>query len=53
MQRLLFDPQTSGGLLMAVDPAVAEDLTRGLRDGGYTAAVVGDVRAGDGLTVEA
>jgi selenide,water dikinase len=53
MQRLLFDPQTSGGLLMAVDAAVAEDLTRGLRDGGYTAAVVGEVRTGSGLTVEA
>jgi selenide,water dikinase len=52
MQRLLFDPQTSGGLLVAVDPAVAATLVERLRADGYDAAVVGSVRAGEGLTVE-
>jgi selenide,water dikinase len=52
MQRLLFDPQTSGGLLMAVAPALADDLAARLRADGFGAAVVGSVRAGSGLTVE-
>jgi selenide,water dikinase len=53
MQRLLFDPQTSGGLLMAVDPGVADDLAARLKADGYAAAVIGSVREGSGLTVEA
>jgi selenide,water dikinase len=53
MQRLLFDPQTSGGLLMAVDPGVANDLADRLRADGYAAAVIGSVREDSGLTVEA
>jgi selenide,water dikinase len=52
MQRLLFDPQTSGGLLMAVAPEAAEALVHRLRADGYDAAVVGCVREGSGLAVE-
>jgi selenide,water dikinase len=40
----LFDPQTSGGLLLAVADPAAEALLRSLRDAGYTrAAVIGEV----------
>ena len=44
---LMFDPQTSGGLLASVDRATAEELA----DQGF--AIVGEVRAGDpGVVVE-
>jgi selenide,water dikinase len=52
MSRLLFDPQTSGGLLMALDAAAAESVVARLRADGYNAAVVGEVREGEGLAVE-
>jgi selenide, water dikinase len=52
MQRLLFDPQTSGGLLAAVEPGVADALVKGLRAAGYDAAAVGSVREGSGLRLE-
>lgn len=41
MQDLLYDPQTSGGLLMAIDPADADTCLRELRDAIPTAAAVG------------
>ena len=43
MQDLLYDPQTSGGLLMAVDPADAAACLRELRDSVPAAAQVGYV----------
>lgn len=44
---LLFDPQTSGGLLLGVAPDQAVDLVARLREEGYPeAAVIGEVRAG-------
>jgi selenide,water dikinase len=39
----LFDPQTSGGLLVAVGARRAGELVQRCRDGGATAAIVGEV----------
>jgi selenide, water dikinase len=45
-QTLLFDPQTSGGLLVALEAERAEPLAEALREAGYAgAAVVGEVIA--------
>jgi selenide,water dikinase len=52
MQRLLLDPQTSGGLLVALDAANAEPLVAALQNDGLPAAIVGEVREGSGLSVE-
>lgn len=43
-QDLLYDPQTSGGLLMAVDPADAEALYQALRPAVPSAQRIGTVR---------
>jgi selenide,water dikinase len=43
---LLHDPQTSGGLLLAVAPAEAERLAGDLRAAGADAYPVGALRAG-------
>ncbi|MSU90157.1 selenide, water dikinase SelD [Rhodobacteraceae bacterium 2CG4] len=43
---LLFDPQTAGGLLAAVDAADAAALLRRLREAGHDAARIGTVVAG-------
>ena len=40
---LIFDPQTSGGLLVTVDPREAESALRALHDAGVAAAEVGEV----------
>jgi selenide,water dikinase len=40
--RLLYDPQTSGGLLAAVDPACGKAALDGLRGAGLEAAVIGE-----------
>jgi selenide,water dikinase len=46
LQDILFDPQTSGGLLMAVPEKKAQELLRKLRDAGIsTAAIIGEVVA--------
>lgn len=45
---LVHDPQTSGGLLVAVDGSVADDLVNRLRDAGVEHATrIGEVRASD------
>ncbi len=49
----LYDPQTSGGLLLAVDPRRAEELVARLADRGDDAAVIGEVTAASGLAVSA
>ena len=43
MEEVLFDPQTSGGLLAAVPAGQAEDLLKDLRGKGLPAAVVGEI----------
>jgi selenophosphate synthase len=42
-ERVLIDPQTSGGLLGGVPPAKAEASLRALTEAGMTAAIVGVV----------
>ena len=44
MEEILFDPQTSGGLLLAAAPQKAEALARELRAAGLPAAIVGEIR---------
>ncbi|WP_323035902.1 selenide, water dikinase SelD [Pararhodobacter sp.] len=41
---LLFDPQTSGGLLAAVPPDLADHLLHALISAGYTAAQIGTIQ---------
>jgi len=43
---LLFDPQTSGGLLACLPPGSADDFLDALLAGGHRAAAIGDVVAG-------
>jgi len=45
---LLYDPQTSGGLLIAVDSGQADNLLRDLVDGGEKAVKIGTVTEGNG-----
>jgi len=42
-RELLFDPQTSGGLLLATPPIQVEPLLQALLDSGHTAALIGEV----------
>jgi selenide,water dikinase len=46
-EELLFDPQTSGGLLIALPEAAARSLVSELRAGGHDAALIGSVLAGE------
>ncbi len=50
---LLFDPQTSGGLLAAVAEPKAEGMVRDLREAGHDASLIGQMRARDGVSVRA
>ena len=47
-QALLTDPQTSGGLLLACDPAAVDEVLAIFRQGGFLeAAVIGDIVTGE------
>lgn len=48
-QELLFDPETSGGLLMAVEAAQANALCDALLDAGDAACIIGEVELGSGM----
>ena len=49
---ILFDPQTSGGLLVALPIAAAEEICAALASEGETAAIIGRLRAaGPGLSL--
>jgi selenide,water dikinase len=43
MEEILFDPQTSGGLLAAVSPEAADEAMRELRAAGLPARIVGEI----------
>jgi len=45
LQQVLFDPQTSGGLLIAIPPARAEEFSKALQAGGLWDKVIGEVTA--------
>ena len=46
-RRLMTDPQTSGGLLVACDAEAAPEILARIREGDRRAAIVGSVEAGD------
>ena len=48
---VLCDPQTSGGLLMALDAAKVDDLVAALHERGEEASVVGTMTAGESGTI--
>jgi selenide,water dikinase len=50
-QMLLFDPQTSGGLLLAVPPAKLDDLRKRAVPAGQELWVIGEVNEGTGIEV--
>ncbi len=50
-QMLLFDPQTSGGLLLAVPPARLDALLQRAAQVGQILWVIGEVRKGEGIEV--
>lgn len=51
-QRLLFSPETSGGLLLSVPGAVASAFVQELHDRGEHALVIGEVEDGHDLAVD-
>ena len=47
MRLVIFDPQTSGGLLVAVEPSATAHVIGRLHDAGVPARVIGRVEASD------
>lgn len=43
MEEVLLDPQTSGGLLLAVEPVQAAQLEQELQQAGLPARIVGEI----------
>ena len=52
LQTILFDPQTSGGLLFAVDPEIADDFAEGFTGAGIPLWRIGEVVEGAGIDVD-
>jgi selenide,water dikinase len=52
VEDLLYDPQTSGGLLMAVPKGRASRLERRLKEDGFSCWRIGHVEEGEGITVQ-
>jgi len=52
VEDLLYDPQTSGGLLMAVPKRRASWLERRLKEDGFSCWRIGHVEEGEGITVQ-
>jgi selenide,water dikinase len=50
--QLLFDPQTSGGLLFSVEPSAANEILKNLKQKNAAAAIVGKVVASSGYAIE-
>lgn len=48
LEILMFDPQTSGGLFIAVSEKDAEELNKGLIDAGYGSSIIGRACSFDG-----
>lgn len=51
MEELLFDPQTSGGLLFAVKPGDALKLLKELKQAGLPAEIIGEIIAPEGVEI--
>ncbi len=49
---LLFDPQTAGGLLAAIDQSDADNVLKRLREAGYPAQKIGRLTDAAGLTLQ-
>jgi selenide,water dikinase len=49
---ILFDPETSGGLLIALEPAQAQSYVEQAKADGIDARIIGEVSAGSGISVE-
>src|SRR5579872_2780375 len=49
---LLYDPQTSGGLLVAIDPTALDGARAALESAGVPCWIIGSVEAGAGILVE-
>ena len=52
MEEILFDPQTSGGLLLAVDKDEANLLVEELRKADMPAAIVGEIKEKENITIK-
>ena len=51
IERVLYDPQTSGGLLIALPPKAADAVVAQLRDDGGTGAIIGEIQSGTGVLI--
>ena len=52
MEEILFDPQTSGGLLLAVGKEEADALLNELKEAGMPAAIVGEIRERENTAIK-